>query len=102
MSDVNIIDYSPVLSVIPNEGKEEEVKNSLSTISNMTVFLKNETIPYWHFRFFFLSRIVIRRNNRRITPIIGVADLGWSITTTSYFNTHQNNFKGGNHGYDNR
>ena len=42
------------------------------------------------------------RDNRRITPIVGVADLGWSITTSSYFNQNPNNFNGGSHGYDNR
>jgi hypothetical protein len=33
---------------------------------------------------------------------VGIADEGWSVTTTDYFNKNPNAFTGGNHGYDNR
>jgi hypothetical protein len=40
-------------------------------------------------------------NSRRITPIIGVSDLGWSISSTAYYNSNPASFNGGSHGYDN-
>ena len=37
-------------------------------------------------------------DHKRVTPIIGIADEGWSITTRDRFDA--NDYLGGNHGYD--
>ncbi|MBU0529572.1 alkaline phosphatase family protein, partial [bacterium] len=39
-------------------------------------------------------------NNRRIAPIVGILDNGWSLTTHEYFESHQSHYGGGTHGYD--
>jgi len=90
MSNVYIVDLGPVTAIIPNEGKTQEIFNELNGAHpNMTVYMKNNTVPYWEYT-----------NNRRITPIVLVLDDGWSITTSSKYNPLS--YTGGNHGYDNR
>lgn len=55
---------------------------------NLTSYLKADIPAYYHYN-----------TNRRITPIVAIADLGWSITTRS----SRSRFTGtGSHGYDNR
>jgi ectonucleotide pyrophosphatase/phosphodiesterase family protein 5 len=49
------------------------------------VYRKSEIPERWNFR-----------NNRRIAPIIAVADDGWTIATRT-----SRRVSGGNHGYDN-
>jgi predicted AlkP superfamily pyrophosphatase or phosphodiesterase len=39
-------------------------------------------------------------SNRRVAPIIGIADPGWSITTRQRFASEPQRFDGGNHGFD--
>ena len=55
---------------------------------NMDVYLKQEVPEELHFT-----------NNRRICPIILIANLGWTITTTSQYNANPSRLNGGNHGY---
>ncbi len=39
------------------------------------------------------------KNHRRVTPIVGWAENGWSITTHEIFDQSPNSFKGGAHAY---
>lgn len=57
----------------------------------MTVYLKSQMLERFHYN-----------NSIRITPIVGVADLGWSITYKALFQEHPEYFIGGNHGFDNK
>eukprot|EP01114_Cavostelium_apophysatum_P017585 TRINITY_DN5267_c0_g1_i2.p1 TRINITY_DN5267_c0_g1~~TRINITY_DN5267_c0_g1_i2.p1 ORF type:complete len:454 (-),score=67.43 TRINITY_DN5267_c0_g1_i2:141-1502(-) len=92
MSLFKVVDWTPILFIIPTEGKSQEVYDALhGAHPNLTVYFKNDTDEYWNYR-----------DNRRITPIVGVADLGWSIGTTALFNSSQTRYTGGTHGYDNR
>jgi len=90
---IEVVDWSPILYVIPkNMSKLSNIYRSLADCHpNMTVYLREDTPDRWHFR-----------NNARITPILGLADLGWSITYRELFNEHREYFNGGNHGYDNK
>lgn len=89
LNDVYIVDWTPILQIIPNPGKEDDVYNALyGAHPNMAVYRKGETPSRYHFS-----------NNRRITPILGVADLGWSITSRSYLATHPSAFVGKHHGW---
>lgn len=91
MSLLNVVDFTPILSIIPKEGKEQQVYDALKNAHpNLTIYWKNEIPERWHYQ-----------NNRRIMPIIGVADDGWSVSTSDYFNSHTSSFNGGTHGYDN-
>lgn len=90
LDDVLFVDYSPVAALRPNEEKEDSIYLSLvNAHPNMTVYLKEEIPKRLHYR-----------NHRRITPIICIADDGWSITDHSYFDSHPDAFTGGTHGYD--
>jgi predicted AlkP superfamily pyrophosphatase or phosphodiesterase len=60
-------------------------------VPHLEVFRKAETPSRWHFR-----------AHARITPIIGVAEEGWTITTRGRLSAADPTFgSGGNHGYDN-
>jgi ectonucleotide pyrophosphatase/phosphodiesterase family protein 5 len=80
------------LYVLPVEGKETLVYDSLvDAHPNLTVYYKDQIPEYWEYQ-----------KNRRITPIFASLSLGWSVTTSAYFNANPTAFDGGNHGYDNR
>eukprot|EP01119_Soliformovum_irregulare_P001069 TRINITY_DN10801_c0_g2_i1.p1 TRINITY_DN10801_c0_g2~~TRINITY_DN10801_c0_g2_i1.p1 ORF type:complete len:341 (-),score=99.20 TRINITY_DN10801_c0_g2_i1:63-1085(-) len=91
LNDVTVIDYSPILQIIPKPGKLDEVFSRLvGAHPNLTVTFKENTTQYFEYR-----------DNRRICPIVGVADLGWSIASSRNWNQTYS-YNGGNHGYDNR
>ncbi|KAF2069678.1 hypothetical protein CYY_009000 [Polysphondylium violaceum] len=89
-SKIIIGDTSPVCFIFPIEGKitKEEVYESIhGKHPNMTVYYK-EDIPA-HFN-------LNNPNNPRISPIIAITDLGWSIVTNSTIDWLEN----GNHGFN--
>lgn len=90
LADVSIVTWSPVTSIVPNPGMEDSIYNALKGANpHFSIYRKNETPEHWHYR-----------NHRRITPLIGVAEEGWSVTTRSYYNNYPDAFSGGSHGYD--
>ena len=90
LEDVTMAGWSPVAGIIPNEGLEDSIYNSLVNVHpKLSVYKKEETPEHLHYR-----------NHRRITPIIGIADEGWSISTRDYYNNQPEAYTGGTHGYD--
>jgi len=90
LSDVTMVGWSPIAAIIPNEGLEESIYQSLvDAHPRFSVYKKGETPEHLHYR-----------NHRRITPIIGIADEGWSISTRSYYTNNPEAYTGGTHGYD--
>lgn len=88
-ADARILNYSPVLDMVPNDGKMDTLYNALKDAHpKLTIYKKDEIPADLHFK-----------NNRRIMPIIGYAANGWSITTHPYFDASQTRFTGGAHGY---
>lgn len=86
-----VVDWSPVLMLVPGSGREAEIYRRLREVPHLEVFRKAETPPRWHFR-----------DHPRITPIIGVAEEGWTIATRGRLSAADPSFgSGGNHGYDN-
>ena len=61
-------DFGPITHIKAVAGREDELYNNMSRIAHMQVFKKQDIPDYWHYK-----------NNRRILPILGVADEGWSI-----------------------
>lgn len=60
---------SPVIHILPEKGRDDEVYNSLYNLSlrkNFTVYKKEDMPPQWFYK-----------NNRRIMPIVVVAELGF-------------------------
>lgn len=92
LSSVDIIDWSPIVSLRPHDGKKEEIYKALINANpHLAVYYKEDIPERLHFR-----------NNNRITPIIGIADEGWSISSHVLFKSLQANFAKGSHGYDNQ
>ncbi|KAJ5076532.1 ectonucleotide pyrophosphatase/phosphodiesterase [Anaeramoeba ignava] len=88
--DATIIDWSPITAILPSVGKEDFVYNALHNVHpNYTVYRKEETPLDLHYN-----------DSVRITPIIGIAALGWSVTTHPQFSAHPDWFQGGNHGFN--
>ncbi|KFO36214.1 Ectonucleotide pyrophosphatase/phosphodiesterase family member 5 [Fukomys damarensis] len=81
-----LIDQSPVAAILPKEGKLDEVYEALADAHpNLTVYKKEEVPERWSYK-----------NNRRIQPVVAVADEGWYILQNK-----SDEFLLGNHGYDN-
>ncbi|XP_045577185.1 ectonucleotide pyrophosphatase/phosphodiesterase family member 5 [Salmo salar] len=81
------VDKSPVVGILPREGKLEEVYSALVEANPNMVVYRREQIP---------ERLHYRHNNR-IMPIIIEAKEGWTITQNRTTGPHML----GNHGYDN-
>ncbi len=91
LDSIEVIDWSPVLAIRPTLLPAETIYQRLKNAHpHLTVYKKEDIPERFHYR-----------NNRRIMPIIGLADEGWSITSRSYFERHRDRYTGGNHGYDN-
>ncbi|MFQ6675111.1 MAG: nucleotide pyrophosphatase/phosphodiesterase family protein, partial [Fidelibacterota bacterium] len=92
LEEVLVVDWSPVAMIRPGPGMEEAVYSQLHGVHpHMTVYRKEEIPERFHYR-----------NHRRITPIICIADEGWSISSRPYARDHPGAYEGGSHGYDNR
>lgn len=86
LADAQVVDWTPLLALRPAAGKEEQVYQALKKMPHVTLWKKGE-VPYPY------------NNHVRITPLLALADEGWTITTHSYgFNS---TYKAG-HGYDPR
>ncbi|XP_069014697.1 ectonucleotide pyrophosphatase/phosphodiesterase family member 5 [Embiotoca jacksoni] len=80
------VDKSPVVGILPKEGKVEEVYSLLMDANPNMVAYKKEDIPE-HFHY---------QHNIRIMPILLEAKEGWTI-----LQNRTGPFMLGNHGYDN-
>ena len=84
---VDIQDWNPVAAIVPHPGRDDEVYARLAGANpHLTVYRKAEVPARFHFR-----------AHPRITPIVAIAEEGWTITS------HQRRPATdlGNHGYDN-
>ena len=89
-SNLNILNWYPVLDIWCDESKIDSIYNLIrGKNEHLTVYKKGEVPDYLHYN-----------NNRRIAPIIGILDNGWSLTTHDFFEEHQSYYMGGTHGYD--
>ena len=89
---LNAVDYSPVLAMWPDSANLETVYRTLKGAHpHLHVYQKSEIPERFHYR-----------AHRRIPPLIGLADEGWSIATRAYYARNPARFDGGNHGYDNQ
>lgn len=89
-TSLKIINWSPVMDIWCDESEVDSIFNLINgKHPNFSVYKKQDIPERLHYS-----------NNRRIAPIIGIADNGWSITTHDYFDSHQSFYTGGTHGYD--
>lgn len=91
LEEVDVSDWTPVLSVWPKPGRAEAVYGKLrGAHPRLSVYRPGELPARWH-----LGR------HRRVSPIVGVADEGWTITTREQFERVRGRWHFGNHGFDN-
>ncbi len=87
LQQVEVIDWTPVLALLPRPGQEEAVYQKLKGAHpHLQVYRKAEIPERFHFR-----------RHRRIMPIMGLADDGWTISAHG----RRRGPRGGDHGYDN-
>ena len=89
IQSVRVVDWSPVLAIRPDPSEVDRVYESLSEAHpNLRVYRREEIPAAWAYR-----------DHRRIAPIIGVADEGWTVTWRERIETCATCFDGGTHGY---
>eukprot|EP01125_Pyxidicula_operculata_P015449 TRINITY_DN5242_c0_g1_i2.p1 TRINITY_DN5242_c0_g1~~TRINITY_DN5242_c0_g1_i2.p1 ORF type:complete len:405 (+),score=53.90 TRINITY_DN5242_c0_g1_i2:33-1247(+) len=66
------------------------LSNLTSAHPNMTAYSKDQIPIEFHYA-----------NNSKISEIVVICDLGWTLTTRAEFNKNPTQFNGGNHGYSN-
>lgn len=91
MSRVRVVDWSPVLALTPDADYRDEAYRRLKGAHpNLQVYRKGEVPARLHYN-----------NHPRITPLIGLADEGWSITTRARLRTARpDQLDGATHGWD--
>jgi predicted AlkP superfamily pyrophosphatase or phosphodiesterase len=97
LSTVDVIDWTPVAAITPRAGDEERVYRALhGRHPRLQVFRKGEVPARWHFN-----------AHPRITPIVAVADDGWTIMSRAQLgralatdSAQRRTGAGGAHGYD--
>jgi predicted AlkP superfamily pyrophosphatase or phosphodiesterase len=90
-STMRVADWNPVLALWPDAEDVDAVYSALKGAHpNLGVYRPEEIPPALEFG-----------THRRVAPVIGIADPGWSLTTHANFDGRPERYDGGNHGYDN-
>lgn len=90
-STMRVADWSPVLALWPDPEDVDAVYDALhGAHPNLSVYRPADIPPALEFG-----------THRRVAPVIGIADAGWSVTTHEFFDRRPSGYDGGNHGYDN-
>jgi predicted AlkP superfamily pyrophosphatase or phosphodiesterase len=90
MDDVDVVDWGPIGAIRPRAGKLETVYAKFKNASpHFAAYRKAEVPARFHYN-----------DNPRITPLVLIAEEGWTITTHARFANRPP--KGGAHGYDNQ
>jgi predicted AlkP superfamily pyrophosphatase or phosphodiesterase len=85
-ANVRVVNLSPLLLIAARDGNQRALLARLRTLPHVTAWLKERVPARMHYG-----------TNVRITPIVGVADVGWTIAWR-----HGATLTGGGaHGYDN-
>ena len=90
-ASVDVIDWTPVASIVPADGDVERVYRALKDKHpHLQVYRKGEVPERLHFN-----------DHPRITPIVAIADEGWTLTDrASLARRGRADYDGGQHGYD--
>ena len=90
-----IVDWAPVLGLSPKDGDVEKMYAALKNQHPHLQVYRRDEIP----------AVYGLAGHPRISPIVGIADEGWYITSKAETNRwlqHERNSPGGTHGYDAR
>jgi predicted AlkP superfamily pyrophosphatase or phosphodiesterase len=90
MDDVDVVDLAEVGLIAPKPGKLDDVYRRLHDANpHMQAYRKADVPARFHFN-----------NSPRITPIVLIPDVGWTLTTHDRFARKKPN--AGGHGFDNQ
>ncbi len=91
LADIAFMDSNPLVGIWPEDGKTQEVFEALDGAHpNLHVWLKEDFPARFEYK-----------DHRRIPPIVGHVDDGWSVTRSrAALDANPNLFTGGTHGYD--
>jgi predicted AlkP superfamily pyrophosphatase or phosphodiesterase len=90
LATVDIVDMTPVGALVPRTGHDTDVYAKLhGAHPHLQVYRKADVPARFHFN-----------DNPRITPLVAIADEGWTITTHATVQ-RAGLPKGGTHGFDN-
>ncbi|MBX3174052.1 MAG: alkaline phosphatase family protein [Gemmatimonadaceae bacterium] len=92
LDSVDVVDWNPVAAIAPRQDDEQRVYRALAgRHPHLQVYRKAEIPERWHFR-----------AHPRITPIVAVADEGWTITSREQLQRWRERGVrlGATHGYD--
>ena len=93
VSSIDIVDWAPVLGVSPRDGDVERVYRALHGKHPALSIYRREELP---------SKYGLA-GHTRLSPVVGIADEGWHITSTrdlDRWSVGNGHAPGGNHGYD--
>ncbi|XP_033745867.1 ectonucleotide pyrophosphatase/phosphodiesterase family member 5-like [Pecten maximus] len=82
------LEIGAIMQVVTVEGQENSVVSAINRNPNLKAYRKDDIPEVWHYK-----------NNRRVTPVLVVANEGWTITHDTQL-TRQTP-RTGEHGYDN-
>jgi predicted AlkP superfamily pyrophosphatase or phosphodiesterase len=89
LADMEVVDWMPVAAITPQPGKLTSVYDALRRVPHLQAFLRDSVPARYHYR-----------AHPRITPIVLLADEGWTISSTDRL-ARLGWPRGGTHGYDN-
>ena len=92
MDSLDVGDLSPVATLIPKPGRDAYVYTALAGANpHLQVFRKGDLPARLHYN-----------SGARVTPIVAIADEGWSIGTHESLANMKSDHAYGAHGYDNQ
>lgn len=89
LNDVDVVDWMPVTALTPRTGQLDAVYRALRTVPHLQVWKRDSVPERYHYR-----------ASPRITPLVLLADDGWTISSRARI-ARNGPPKGGTHGYDN-
>lgn len=90
LDTVSVVDWTPVLSLRSKGGHDEELYVALRDKHPHLAVYRDRDLPE-RFRL---------RPGPRVTPVVGIADEGWTITTRARATDSTRRWGEGNHGFD--
>ena len=83
---VRVVSLSPLLMIAPRDGDVPGLEDRLSRLPHLSVWRREAMPARFHYG-----------DNARITPLVGLVDVGWTLEAS-----RKDTLRGrGNHGYDN-
>jgi predicted AlkP superfamily pyrophosphatase or phosphodiesterase len=86
---VNAVSLGQFISLIPTDGDTNRLLRALAGAPHISVYRADQTPARWRYS-----------GNRRISPVVGVAEQGWVLTSRASQSTGRGT-RGGGHGHDN-